>query len=122
MVKVLEEKVELSSPQYDITAPIDANNEDHSLKFPRTCSIAHLLDLEYLGPFSQLLNENSYNPTFDFQNNLTCSETDHDQKLQFGERPYQNTDSGKFQVTQSSIFNQPMFMNQVYNDVQGLHR
>lgn len=122
MGKVLEEKVELSSPQFDITAPIDSSNEDRSLKFPRTCSIAHLLELECLGPISQLLNENSYNPTFDFQNNLTSSGTDYAQKLQFGEMPYQNTDSGKFQVTQSSIFNQPMFMNQVYNDVQGLRR
>ncbi|KAF3431489.1 hypothetical protein FNV43_RR26220 [Rhamnella rubrinervis] len=121
MVKVLEEKMELSSPQLDITAPID-DNEDHSLKFPRTCSIAHLFELEHLGPISQLLNENSHNPTFDFQNNWTSTGTDHVQKLQFGEMPYQNTDSGKFQVTQSSIFNQPMFMNQVYSDVQRLRR
>lgn len=119
--KALEEKVELSSPQIDITAPSNAN-EDHSLKFPRTCSISHLLELEYLGPISQLLNDNSYNSTFEFQNNLISSGTDPVQKLHFGEMPYQNTDSGKFQVTQSSFLNQPMFMNPVYNDVQGLHR
>lgn len=121
MGKLLEQKVEISSPQFEITAPNDAN-EDHSSKFPRTCSIGHLLELEYLGPISQLLNDNSYNSTFDFQNNYASSGTDHVHKPPLGEIAYQNTDSGKFQVNQSSILNQPMFMNPVYNDMQGLHR
>ncbi|GMN41889.1 hypothetical protein TIFTF001_011105 [Ficus carica] len=142
MAKAVEQKVEdLISPQIGITAVglgLDQANEEQMLKFPRTYSIAHLLEMDYLGPISQLLNENGpYNSANDFHNtnnnnnmnmNLPPSSgSGYGQKLEFGEMEYQNSDMGKFQVaqTQSSQignFNQqPVFGSQGF-DVYGLDR
>lgn len=146
MAKAVEPKVEdLTSPQIGITAVglgLDQTNEEQMLKFPRTYSIAHLLEMDYLGPISQLLNENCpYNSSHDFHNTTTnnnnnmnmnmnlppSSGSGYGQKLEFGEMEYQNSDMGKFQVaqTQSSQignFNQqPVFVNQGF-DVYGLDR
>ncbi|KAI4386385.1 hypothetical protein MLD38_004320 [Melastoma candidum] len=38
------------------------------LKFPRTCSLTHLLEMDYLTPISHLLSDNQFNPMFDYQN------------------------------------------------------
>lgn len=105
--KALEPKVEDLSPHIDITTVADeATNEDHEkLKFPRTYSLAQLLDLDYLGPISQLLSDNPYNSAHDFllNNTLTNSGTGFVQKFEFGdEMPYQNVDPGRFQVAQTS--------------------
>lgn len=112
MAKSLEQKEEDSLP-----AEIDASEHQHMSKFPRTCSITQLLDMEYLGPISQLLCDNSYNSTFDFQNTIGSEE-----KPKLGEMPYQYMmDSGKFQVNQGSILSQPIFLNPVY-DMPGFGR
>ncbi|XP_024029424.1 NAC transcription factor 29 isoform X2 [Morus notabilis] len=129
MAKALEPKVEDSSPHTDITAHVGHEaNEEQMLKFPRTYSLAHLLELDYLGPIPQLLNDNNpYNSAHDFNVNSNTwpnSGTGFVQNLQFGEMPYQNSDLGKFQVAQaqSSNFNQQhVFGNQGY-DVYGLER
>lgn len=114
--KVLDQIVEEPNPN----APID-NNDDGSesqqimLKFPRTCSLSHLLELDYnMGPISQLLSENTtYNySSFDFPNTIGVG--NHVEKLQLGlgEIPdHQYTDSGKFQVNRSGILNQQAYMN-----------
>lgn len=110
----MEPKVEDSSPlNVDLTgANNEANIEEQQmLKFPRTYSLAHLLELDYLGPISQLLSsDNSYNSAHDFLNNSTTltslGSTGFVHKVEFGEMSYQNADSGRFQVAQSSAFNQ----------------
>lgn len=105
--KVVEPKMEESSPQMDITRGNEAN-EEQMLKFPRTYSLSHLLDMDYLGPVSQFLSDNSFNSAHqDFLNNtlMTNSGTGFVHKVQFGgEIPYQNSDSGRFQAAQSSTF------------------
>ncbi|ONI30857.1 hypothetical protein PRUPE_1G277500 [Prunus persica] len=115
----VEEEEPITDPKIEITA---ANNHEEQmmLKFPRTCSITSLLEMDYLAPISQLLSENS---SYDFQNNLaSAGNAGHAQMFQFGEMPYQSTtDSAKFQVTQSCPSNQPWFANPVYN-LNGLDR
>lgn len=115
----MEEEDPIIDPKIEITA---ANNHEEQmmLKFPRTCSITSLLEMDYLAPISQLLSENS---SYDFQNNLaSAGNAGHAQMFQFGEMPYQSTtDTAKFQVTQSCPSNQPWFANPVYN-LNGLDR
>lgn len=122
MAKVLDPKVEESLPApIDVTLPNDAIDQNVS-KFPRPCSLSHLLDLEYLGPISQLLCDNSHNSNFDFQNFIGNAGTDNAERPQQGEIQYQQyLDSGKFQLNQASIFSQPMFLNPVY-DMRGFER
>jgi hypothetical protein len=114
MAKSLEQKEEDS---LSLPAQIDPREHQHMSKFPRTCSITQLLDMDYLGPISQLLCDNSYNSTFDFQNTIGSED-----KPKLGEMPYQYMmDSGKFQVNQGSILSQPIFLNPVY-DMPGFDR
>ncbi|XP_062161782.1 NAC domain-containing protein 2-like [Alnus glutinosa] len=114
MAKSLEQKEEDS---LSLPAQIDPREQEHMSKFPRTCSITQLLDMDYLGPISQLLCDNSYNSTFDFQNTIGSED-----KPKLGEMPYQYMmDSGKFQVNQGSILSQPIFLNPVY-DMPGFDR
>ncbi|OMO82494.1 No apical meristem (NAM) protein [Corchorus olitorius] len=124
--KVLDQKVmEESNSKID---KIEYSNDDESqqqmLKFPRTCSLSHLLELDnYMGPISHLLSENSfYNSSFDFPNSsLGNSGTE----LQLGDHqiPYhQISDSGKFQVNQingnGTLLNQQSFMNPIVYQFQ----
>lgn len=108
-----EQKLEDSSPRIDATASNNIVNEGQMLKFPKTSSISHQFDLEYLGPITQLLSENSYNSNYDFQNMLVSSGIGQAQKSQFCETSYQNINSGNLQVTQSDIFNPSNYMNPV---------
>jgi hypothetical protein len=82
------------------------------MKFPRTCSLSHLLELEYLGSISQLLSGDTYNSNLDLQNLMSNAGTDHVEKIQLGQMSLQHTDRGKFQGNlQGSTLNQPLFMN-----------
>ena len=111
--KVFGQKVEESNTQIDtIEYSNDASESQQMLKFPRTYSLSHLMELDYMGPISQLLSENTYNSAFDFPNTIGNTGTDHVEKLQLGEIPYQYTDSGKSQViNQSGILTQQVYMN-----------
>lgn len=122
--KALEPKMEDVPAQSDLTVANDIASEQQMSKFPRTFSISQLLDMDYLGPISQLLCDNSYNSTFDIQNTMgSAGGTNHAEKFQLGEIPfqYQYMDSGKFQGNQSNIFSQPRPMNSVY-DMRGFDR
>ncbi|KAF5443354.1 hypothetical protein F2P56_035915 [Juglans regia] len=116
VTKALEQTVEDTHvAQTDVTLMGNDASEQNMSRFPRTCSITHLLDMEYLGSISQLLCDNSYNTTFDFQNTIGNAGTDNNaEKPQLGETPYQYMDSG-------NIFSQPMVVNQVY-DIRGFGR
>lgn len=123
----LDPKMEDSSPQIDHFTAANDVKEEQMLNFPRTCSISSLLDMDYLGPISQLLNDNS---TYDFHNMLaTSAALGSVQTFQFGDQqnqiPYQSTDSAKFQVmmnqTSSPFMNQPLFVNPAYNNMNGLN-
>lgn len=68
-----EELYTEASQMNNITAVNESNDEQTQqmmmMKFPRNCSLTHLLDMEYLPPISQLLSDASYNSTFDYQIN-----------------------------------------------------
>ncbi|KDP41227.1 hypothetical protein JCGZ_15634 [Jatropha curcas] len=116
----LEEKIENTSTQTDLPDTSDAS-EQQLFKFPRTCSLTHLLEFEYMGSISHLLNDNgSYNSNFEFQNFIGNSNalTDQGAKFQLGEMNSQYTDSGKFQANQSSVLNQPLLMNPMVYEFQ----
>ncbi|KAL6350727.1 hypothetical protein AAG906_028189 [Vitis piasezkii] len=114
--RILEEKEENLGPQIPVTNS-DDGGEQHQVKFPRTFSLAHLLDMEYLGPISQLLGDNSYHSAFDFQgtiSNIAGTDPPGVDKFELFQLPCQYNDSTKFQVNQNHIPNQPLFVNPVY--------
>ncbi|EEF39958.1 NAC domain-containing protein 2 [Ricinus communis] len=117
MARHLEEKIEYRNTQLDKPASNDIS-EQQMLKFPRTFSLSHLLDLDYMGPISQLLNDNTCNASFDFQNIMAKVETDQVEKFQLGEMSQQYVDSGKLQVNQGSALNQPLFVNPMVYEFQ----
>ncbi|XP_074295937.1 NAC domain-containing protein 2-like [Silene latifolia] len=71
-----EEKSEDSSsskPQISFggTSDISSDNQQQQImKFPRTHSLSYLLDLDYLGPIAHLLNDGTYNTSFDIQTSM----------------------------------------------------
>ncbi|XP_052881659.1 NAC domain-containing protein 2-like isoform X2 [Gossypium arboreum] len=111
----LDQQVEESNAPIHMTqCSNDASETQQMLKFPRTnSSVPQLLELDYMGPISQLLGENTYNSSFDYFPNTIDSNTtgDHVEKLQLQEIPYQYTDSGKLQVNESGFLNQQVYMN-----------
>ncbi|CAK9316723.1 unnamed protein product [Citrullus colocynthis] len=116
---LLEEKTEELPTQHDV---VEGNNGQQNMKFPRTFSITHLLDLDYLGPISQLFNDNSsINPTLGFQN--TTAAYTNVGKIEQGEMSLDySSASTDFQVNQSNnFFNQAIFINPA-NDWNGLSR
>ncbi|XP_061366339.1 NAC domain-containing protein 2-like [Gastrolobium bilobum] len=114
--KSLEVKEEYTTAQINLT-PANDDSEQEIMKFPRTCSLTQLLDMDYLGPISQILSDGSYNSTFDFQINAANVGMDpfaRPPQLLEMTNPYA-ADSGKYQVKQNSNINQTIFMNQVYD-------
>ncbi|KAJ4845688.1 NAC domain-containing protein 2 [Turnera subulata] len=108
IIRHLEEKNDNPRTKLDETAPgddiDDGNKQQKMLNFPRTYSLSHILD--YMGPMSQLLNVDTFNPNFDFTSIMTTTGIEHvDDKNQIGELPHQ------FQLNQTSILNQPLFVN-----------
>lgn len=107
---------ESSDAQIDMMVEYSNNEGSESremLKFPRPCSLSHLMEMDYMGPVSHLLSENcTYDSTFDFPNNIgynTGRTDDHVEKLEVGEiSNYQYSDSEKFQVMNQS---QQVYMN-----------
>ncbi|XVF85901.1 hypothetical protein PTKIN_Ptkin17bG0155100 [Pterospermum kingtungense] len=97
--RVLDQKVEESDTQIDMINEYsnEAGESRQMLKFPRPCSFSHLMELDYMGPVSQLLSENTYGSTFDFTNTF-------DEKLQLGDIPYQY---GEFQVMNQQVYMNP---------------
>lgn len=126
VAKVVEPKVEeylLSPPQivdYETNVYNNNNNggeqqkeqEQERLKFPRTFSLATLLDMDYLGPISNMLNDNNpFGPAHDFLSNAV-------QKVEFAEMPYQLA----HQAQTSNLSQQHVFVNQGYDFAYGLDR
>ncbi|KAK7251902.1 hypothetical protein RIF29_35505 [Crotalaria pallida] len=116
MAKALEPKEE-QYPNVQINlSPPNNEAEQEMMKLPRTCSLTYLLDMNYLGPISQILNDGSYNSSLDFQINTPNLGLDPFTRPQLGEMTnHYATDSGKYQVKQSSTIHQPMFLKQVHD-------
>lgn len=111
--KSMEAKEDYPIAQINLT-PANNNSEQELVKFPRTSSLTHLLEMDYLGPISHILSDATYNSTFDFQINTANGGIDPFVKPQLVEIPYA-TDSGKYQVKQNSTINPTIFVNQVYD-------
>ncbi|KAK9116680.1 hypothetical protein Sjap_015627 [Stephania japonica] len=96
----------------------DSDDKEKTLKFPRTLSVAHLLEIEYLS-LSQLLSENLFNlETAECQATKTSSSNDSNQhhdmaKLQSTEmiKTNQFGSSLMFQVNQNVLLNQHITAN-----------
>ncbi|XP_057762139.1 NAC transcription factor 29-like isoform X1 [Arachis stenosperma] len=108
----------------------DKNDDEQEMmmKFPRTCSLTHLLEMDYLGPISQILSDGSYNSTFDFQlnsanvgNMIMDPFVKQPQILEIPNKnnpnnPYYDVDSGKNSlVKQNSTINPTIFVNQFFD-------
>ncbi|XP_011013028.1 PREDICTED: NAC transcription factor 29-like [Populus euphratica] len=115
-IRHLEEKTENPvHARLDVTPDNDAR-EQQMMKISRTCSLSHLLEMEYLGSISQLLSGDTYNSDFDSQNLMSDALTDHVIKIQLGEMSPEHTDNGNFQGNQrggTSLINQPLIGNPV---------
>ncbi|GMH01744.1 hypothetical protein Nepgr_003583 [Nepenthes gracilis] len=68
------------------------HNQQQALEFPRTFSLAHLLEMDYLGPISHLLddNNNPFHSAFEFQSSVgdASSDSNGGEKAHLGELPY----------------------------------
>jgi len=116
MGKSLEAKEDYPMAQINLTPP-NSGTEQEVVKFPRTSSLTHLLDMDYLGPISHILSDASYTSTFDFQLNTANSGIDpfiKPQPLEIPNNLYA-ADSGKYQVRQNSTINPTIFVNHVYD-------
>ncbi|XP_020236754.1 NAC domain-containing protein 1 [Cajanus cajan] len=118
MGKSLEAREDYPISQINI-APANNDSDQHEvMKFPRTSSLTHLLEMDYLGPISHILSDGSFNSTFDFQINTDNGGIDPFVKPQLVEMPNNDpyaSDSGKYQVKQNSTLNPTIFVNQVYD-------
>ncbi|KAL2349221.1 hypothetical protein Fmac_003221 [Flemingia macrophylla] len=119
MGKPLEAKEDYPIAQINLK-PANNDREQHEVvTFPRTSSLTHLLEMDYMGPISHILSDGSFNSTFDFQiNNTVNGGIDPFVKPLLVEMPNNDpyaADSGKYQVKQSSTLNPTIFMNHAYD-------
>lgn len=103
------------------TLTAGGNDDVQMMEFPRTSSISHLWELEYLGSISQLLNDSSYNNSSSYDNNQNTVSSNAGlmapaRNINLGEISHPRApDSMKFQVNnQSSILNQTVFVNSMF--------
>ncbi|XP_014490520.1 NAC transcription factor 29 [Vigna radiata var. radiata] len=116
MGKSLEAKEDYPIAQINLTPP-NNETEQEVVKFPRTSSLTHLLDMDYLGPISHILSDASYTSSFDFQLNTANGGIDpfiKPQPLEIPNNLYA-ADSVKYQVKQNSTINPTIFVNHVYD-------
>lgn len=120
MEKSMEQREDYPTNQINnMKAEID-ESEEEMMKFPRTCSLTNLLDMDYMGPISHLLSDGSYNSTFEFQINTAYGGIDPFVKSnsQMVEIPTNSNTYGagseKYHVKQNSS-NSPMIFNQIYD-------
>lgn len=73
---IMEEELYLNPEMNNVleennkTNLITEQQQQQMVKFPRTISLTHLLEMDsYLAPISHLLSDASYNSTFDYQIN-----------------------------------------------------
>ncbi|XP_060215323.1 NAC domain-containing protein 1-like [Lycium barbarum] len=127
MMKAEEEELEaqIVSTNNDIEV-VGAACGPQTMKLPRTCSLSHLLELDYFGSIPQLLSDNSNDDQSYTMNNFNnVNVVHHTEKFQLGDQvssQQQNTniaDPLKFQVSQSNYCNfffnqQPVFVNPAF--------
>lgn len=101
-----QQKVE--EPFTQIVAANDIASEQQPYKFPRTYSLTHLWEFDYMNSISQLLNDNSsYNVPCNM-NQETLTNNNGSFSRQLGQVQQPCTDATKFQQ------NQTIFVNPVY--------
>ncbi|KAJ8760948.1 hypothetical protein K2173_021986 [Erythroxylum novogranatense] len=121
----LEDKILGNTNSHLEPTVVNDVSEKQMFKHPKPSSLSHPLEMECVVPISQLLNDEAYNNSLDFQSILANAGTDyHIEKFQLGEMPYRYTDFGKLQVGQGqghgqgSISNQPLYGNPTFYGFQ----
>lgn len=117
--KSFDTREEYPTNQINVSPRNDDDSEQELMKFSRTCSLTNLLDMDYLGPISQILSDGSYNSTFEYQINTAHGGIIVDpfvksQMVEMATNSYA-ADSEKNNVKQNSSFNSTLFGNQVYD-------
>jgi hypothetical protein len=112
MTKSLETNEDYTTNQMNMTQT-NNDSEQELVKFPRTCSLTNLLEMDYLGPISQILSDGSYNSTFEYQINTAHGGLmDPFVKSQMVEMPKNNPYEGdleKYNVKQNSSLGNQVF-------------
>jgi hypothetical protein len=112
MTKSLETNEDYTTNQMNMTQT-NNDSEQELVKFPRTCSLTNLLEMDYLGPISQILSDGSYNSTFEYQINTAHGGLmDPFVKSQMVEMPKNNSYEGdleKYNVKQNSSLGNQVF-------------
>lgn len=112
--KTLEPRIEESNHNVQATDKAYANldaTDPTMLKFPRTFSLTHLLEMDYLSPFSHILSDNPYSAIFDYQNTISSNNSANDsadQKPHGGHFPHHV-------AVQNSALNQNMVINPIFD-------
>ncbi|KAJ8564670.1 hypothetical protein K7X08_001130 [Anisodus acutangulus] len=107
-------KVEQDTQQPEIISAIDpvevvaATTGQQTLKLPRTCSLSHLLEMDYFGSISQLFDDNSYNGISQntLMTNVNGNVPQAMEKFQIGKVSHQNNSN--------SFLFQPIFVNPAF--------
>ncbi|KAJ8563057.1 hypothetical protein K7X08_031509 [Anisodus acutangulus] len=107
-------KVEQDTQQPEIMSAINpvevvaVTTGQQTLKLPRTCSLSHLLEMDYFGSISQLFDDNSYNGISQntLMTNVNGNVPQAMEKFQLGEVSHQNNSN--------SFLNQPIFVNPAF--------
>lgn len=111
-------KVEEDTQQPEIMSSINpvevvAATGQQTLKLPRTCSLSHLLEMDYFGSISQLFDDSSYNTIS--QNNTLLTNVNGNvpqdmEKFQVGDVSHQYM----IQNNSNSFLKQPFFVNPAF--------
>ncbi|OIT05595.1 PREDICTED: NAC transcription factor 29 [Nicotiana attenuata] len=105
MMKVEEET---HQPEILSTNPVEivAATGPQTLKLPRTCSLSHLLEIDYFGSISQLFDDNSYNANN--QNTMT--------NINIGNVPHHAMEqlSHQYMASTNVNGNVPIFVNPAF--------
>ncbi|KAK4373235.1 hypothetical protein RND71_008619 [Anisodus tanguticus] len=107
-------KVEQDTQQPEIISAINpvevvaATTGQQTLKLPRTCSLSHLLEMDYFGSISQLFDDNSYNGISQntLMTNVNGNVPQAMEKFQIGKVSHQNNSN--------SFLFQPIFVNPAF--------
>lgn len=111
-------KVEEDTQQPEIMSSINpgevvAATGQQTLKLPRTCSLSHLLEMDYFGSISQLFDDTSYNTIS--QNNTLLTNVNANvpqdmEKFQLGDVSHQYM----IQNNSNTFLKQPIFVNPAF--------
>ncbi|XP_016509910.1 NAC domain-containing protein 1-like [Nicotiana tabacum] len=114
--EVSEAQIEITNNDIEVVGATTSGPQTN--KLPRSCSLSHLLELDYFESIPQLLGDNSYHTSFDndqsytYVNNVNTNAVHQMEKSQLGEVSHQhNSQNNNYNI----FFNQqPVFVNPAF--------